>query len=77
MSSHGWVTPLPGGAVARCGGPGMCAHCMAEQIVARGCPTSGERCLYCARILWTTGDLSRLQEHRDDCIWLPFKKAFS
>lgn len=33
MSGHGWVTPLPSGAKARCGGPGLCPVCAAE---ARG-----------------------------------------
>jgi hypothetical protein len=28
---HGWVRPLPGGAKARCGGPGICPHCQREQ----------------------------------------------
>lgn len=30
MSGHGWVNPLPSGAKARCGGPGMCSVCAAE-----------------------------------------------
>jgi hypothetical protein len=33
IRGHGWVTPLPSGAVARCGGPGMCSHCQLEQTV--------------------------------------------
>ena len=31
MSGHGWVTPNANGMKARCGGPGMCSVCMAEQ----------------------------------------------
>ena len=31
MSGHGWVTPNADGMKARCGGPGMCSVCMAEQ----------------------------------------------
>lgn len=31
MSGHGYVTPNPDGAKARCGGPGMCAVCAAEE----------------------------------------------
>jgi hypothetical protein len=31
VSGHGWVTPLPGGAKAKCGGPGLCAECAQEQ----------------------------------------------
>ena len=27
---HGWVRPLPSGAVARCGGPGICGECAIE-----------------------------------------------
>lgn len=27
---HGWVVPLPSGAKARCGGPGMCSGCQEE-----------------------------------------------
>ena len=27
---HGWVTPLPYGAKARCGGPGICKGCQEE-----------------------------------------------
>ena len=30
MSGHGWVIPLPNGARARCGGPGLCHLCNAE-----------------------------------------------
>lgn len=30
MTGHGWVKPLPSGAKARCGGPGMCAVCQIE-----------------------------------------------
>lgn len=30
MKGHGWVTPLPGGLVARCGGPAMCKQCQDE-----------------------------------------------
>ena len=33
IRGHGWVTPLPSGAVARCGGPGMCWVCQMEQEV--------------------------------------------
>lgn len=33
IRSHGWVTPLPDGAVARCGGPGLCSHCQLEQAL--------------------------------------------
>lgn len=33
MAGHGWVTPLPSGAKARCGGPGLCQVCAIE---ARG-----------------------------------------
>jgi hypothetical protein len=33
IRSHGWVTKLPGGAVARCGGQGMCSHCQLERAV--------------------------------------------
>lgn len=31
MSGHGWVTPNPDGSVARCGGPGLCPECRAEE----------------------------------------------
>lgn len=27
---HGWVTPLPHGEKARCGGPGLCPQCATE-----------------------------------------------
>lgn len=27
---HGWVTPLPNGEKARCGGPGLCPQCATE-----------------------------------------------
>lgn len=27
---HGWVHPLPSGAKARCGGPGLCPQCSQE-----------------------------------------------
>jgi hypothetical protein len=27
---HGWVVPLPSGAKARCGGPGLCPMCRQE-----------------------------------------------
>jgi hypothetical protein len=27
---HGWVHPLPSGAKARCGGPGLCSQCSQE-----------------------------------------------
>lgn len=30
MAGHGWVTPLPGGAKARCGGPPLCLVCVME-----------------------------------------------
>jgi hypothetical protein len=30
VSGHGWVTPLPGGAVAKCGGPAICGECRRE-----------------------------------------------
>ena len=30
MAGHGWVNPLPSGAKARCGGPGMCPVCAVE-----------------------------------------------
>jgi hypothetical protein len=30
VTRHGWVTPLPYGAKARCGGPGMCTVCQEE-----------------------------------------------
>lgn len=36
MSGHGWVNPRPDGAKARCGGPGICGECSAEQIAAVG-----------------------------------------
>jgi len=29
-SPHGWIVPLPSGAKARCGGPGMCSICQTE-----------------------------------------------
>ena len=35
LLTHGWVKPLPGGAQARCGGPGICTHCRLEAKVAR------------------------------------------
>lgn len=28
--NHGWVFPRPDGAVAKCGGPGLCAECAAD-----------------------------------------------
>jgi hypothetical protein len=77
MSKHGWVTPLPNGAVARCGGPGICAHCKAERIVARGCPSlPGGRCWYCLAVLASTV-ASEVKDHQPDCMWLPFRKAYS
>lgn len=30
MTGHGWVTPRPDGAVARCGGPAICHGCQQE-----------------------------------------------
>lgn len=36
MSGHGWVTPLPSGAKARCGGPGICPECQREQAELAG-----------------------------------------
>ena len=37
MAGHGWVTPLPSGAKARCGGPSICRECAAElEEVGRG-----------------------------------------
>lgn len=30
MTGHGWVTPLPNGTRARCGGPGLCKLCSVE-----------------------------------------------
>lgn len=35
MSGHGWVTPLPGGAVARCGGPAICSGCQRERALLK------------------------------------------
>ncbi len=32
---HGWVHPLPSGARARCGGPGMCSQCARELVEAQ------------------------------------------
>lgn len=73
MSKHGWVKPLPQGAKARCGGPGMCGHCMAERIVARGCPTdSYGRCFYCAALL-----AGPSPSHLEACSWPPFAEKFS
>ena len=39
-SGHGWVYRLPGGAKARCGGPGLCSQCSAdlERFAASGRP---------------------------------------
>mgnify|MGYP003694386757 CR=1 FL=1 len=31
MERHGWITPLPNGMKACCGGPGICPICQAEQ----------------------------------------------
>jgi hypothetical protein len=31
MAGHGWVTPNPNGAKARCGGPAICSVCQREQ----------------------------------------------
>ncbi len=31
---HGWVHPLPSGAKARCGGPGLCSQCAIEAAEA-------------------------------------------
>lgn len=31
MTGHGWVIPNPNGAVARCGGPGLCGQCAIEK----------------------------------------------
>ncbi len=33
---HGWVYPLKGGAVAKCGGPGLCQECDAHVLHALG-----------------------------------------
>ena len=30
VAGHGWVTPLPNGGKARCGGPGLCPQCSQE-----------------------------------------------
>lgn len=89
MNRHGWVRPLPGGAVARCGGSGMCAHCRAEVLAARGCPTimnaeDVEACFYCGaesaiEISYRTGEAVALEvpmPHADDCPWPPFEAAY-
>jgi NAD(P)H-dependent flavin oxidoreductase YrpB (nitropropane dioxygenase family) len=31
IHGHGWVTPRLDGAVARCGGPGICKKCALEK----------------------------------------------
>jgi hypothetical protein len=31
---HGWVTPNPNGAKARCGGPALCSECYREAMRA-------------------------------------------
>jgi hypothetical protein len=31
FGGHGWVIPNPSGAVARCGGPGLCRQCATER----------------------------------------------
>jgi hypothetical protein len=41
VSGHGWITPNPGGAVARCGGPALCKACAAESLALHRCA----RCL--------------------------------
>lgn len=30
--THGWIVPLPNGAVARCGGPAICKKCQREKL---------------------------------------------
>jgi hypothetical protein len=78
MSRHGWVNPLPGGQVARCGGPGLCKQCqeeLAERFKAsceRGehdlCYADGGACCSCGArqsdgCRCTAGDCG----HRSDC----------
>lgn len=88
MNRHGWVKPLPSGAVARCGGPGMCGHCMAERLVAAGCPTETDRggageCFYCSgpNYAGSYGEADMKTDgvirHKPDCPWPAFEKAFS
>lgn len=35
MTGHGWVIPNKDGIKARCGGPGMCATCNREVVMAK------------------------------------------
>lgn len=36
MMGHGWVTPRPDGAKAKCGGPGLCQVCAREKAALSG-----------------------------------------
>ena len=77
MSRHGWIKPLTGGAVARCGGPGMCAHCKGERLVYRGTPTDNGRCFYCKALRTPAAPGEPLEAHKPDCPWPPFAEAYS
>jgi hypothetical protein len=44
MTSHGWLRKRPDGAVARCGGPGICRDCKEEQALIQAA-TRLEICL--------------------------------
>ena len=44
MSGHGWVTPLPNGQQARCGGPPLCSACVAEWEALNAASTERCRC---------------------------------
>ena len=59
-SGHGWVYRLPGGAKARCGGPGLCHECSAdlERFAASASPKP-------ANELFETGLEAELQSQCD------------
>lgn len=46
--SHGWINSAPGGAHARCGGPGLCAACATEQCAK--CNKIGTACFITVNI---------------------------
>lgn len=75
MTRHGWVTPLSNGEKARCGGPGLCAHCKAERVATETpfvpvLAQGGQE----TRMCWLCMGEFR---HESDCPWPPFFGAFS
>jgi hypothetical protein len=65
MSGHGWVNPLPSGAKARCGGPGMCAVCALEAQGAKITPHLEQLAIENSRL---RAEVKSLKEERGDYV---------